>query len=56
MILEIENLREKLNEIVEDNNCASTEVLAVSQEMDALLLKYMNHDSKGDLKANSQRS
>ncbi len=48
MIIEIENLREKLNEIVEANDCASTEVLAVSQEMDELILRYMNLDSKRD--------
>lgn len=42
MNIEIENLREKLNKIVEANDCASTEVLAISQEMDELIWRYMN--------------
>lgn len=51
MILEIENLREKLNKILSVNNCASTEVLAVSQEMDALILRYMNQESQRESKS-----
>ncbi len=47
-ILDIENLRKILNEIVETNNCTSTEVLTVSQKMDELILKYMSQNSKRD--------
>lgn len=47
-ILDIENLRKILNEIVEANNCTSTEVLTVSQKMDELILKYMSQNSKRD--------
>lgn len=41
MIKEIENLREKLNEMVEKQTCDSMEVLELSRKMDILILNYL---------------
>ncbi|MDF2984958.1 MAG: Spo0E like sporulation regulatory protein [Eubacterium sp.] len=44
MTIEMENLREKLNKLVEANDCDSIEVLELSRKMDILIFNYMEQE------------
>ncbi len=41
MIMEIEELRQKLNDMVEACDCGCSEVLELSREMDKLIVIYL---------------
>ncbi len=41
MIMEIEKLRQKLNDMVEACDCGCSEVLELSREMDKLIVNYL---------------
>ncbi len=56
MVMEMEDLRQKLNQMIETHERGSEEVLRVSRELDALIVSYLNkclhrktkHDIKDD--------